>query len=149
MDADWLGASARGDSAVRPNQLTTAIWCGPTAVPSRSYAATAPSRPAVSKLRSSCQAVHVRRPNIGASPATRSPSVTMIVWPAKATPIRPDAYADCAAKIMRVVRGPASNSPDQSEQVAVTDRGRGCFLTIVLTLTTWGMAIGLAVFLFG
>jgi hypothetical protein len=114
MDADWLGASARGDSAVRPNQLTTPIWCGPTAVPSRSYAATAPSRPAVSKLRSSCQAVHVRRPNIGASPATRSPSVTMIVWPAKATPVRPDAYADCAAKIMRVVRGPASNSPKRA-----------------------------------
>jgi hypothetical protein len=32
-----------------------------------------------------------------------SPSVIMIVWPAKATPARPDAYADCAAKIMRVV----------------------------------------------
>jgi hypothetical protein len=30
-----------------------------------------------------------------------------------------------------------------------TDRGRGCFWTIVLTLTTWVMAIGLAVFLFG
>jgi hypothetical protein len=34
---------------------------------------------------------------------TGSPSVIMIVWPAKATPVRPDAYADCAAKIMRVV----------------------------------------------
>lgn len=32
-----------------------------------------------------------------------SPSVIMIVWPAKATPVRPDMYADCAAKIMRVV----------------------------------------------
>jgi hypothetical protein len=31
----------------------------------------------------------------------------------------------------------------------VTDRGRGCFWTIVLTLTTWVTAIGLAVFLFG
>jgi hypothetical protein len=26
---------------------------------------------------------------------------------------------------------------------------RGCFWTVVLTLTTWVMAIGLAVFLFG
>jgi hypothetical protein len=32
-----------------------------------------------------------------------SPSVIMIVWPAKATPVRPDMYADCADKIMRVV----------------------------------------------
>jgi hypothetical protein len=32
-----------------------------------------------------------------------TPSVIMIVWPAKATPVRPDMYADCAAKIMRVV----------------------------------------------
>ena len=32
-----------------------------------------------------------------------SPSVIMIVWPAKATPVSPDMYADCAAKIMRVV----------------------------------------------
>jgi hypothetical protein len=32
-----------------------------------------------------------------------SPSVIMIVWPAKETPVRPDMYADCAAKIMRVV----------------------------------------------
>jgi hypothetical protein len=32
-----------------------------------------------------------------------SPSVIMIVWPTKATPVRPNAYADCAAKIMRVV----------------------------------------------
>jgi hypothetical protein len=32
-----------------------------------------------------------------------SPSLIMIVWPAKATPVRPDMYADCAAKIMRVV----------------------------------------------
>jgi hypothetical protein len=32
-----------------------------------------------------------------------SPSVIMIVWPTKATPVRPDAYADCAAKIMRIV----------------------------------------------
>jgi hypothetical protein len=27
----------------------------------------------------------------------------MVVWPAKATPLRPEAYADTAAKIMRVV----------------------------------------------
>jgi hypothetical protein len=31
----------------------------------------------------------------------------------------------------------------------VTDGGRGSFWTIVLTLTTWVMAIGFAVFLFG
>jgi hypothetical protein len=33
-----------------------------------------PSRPAVSKLRSSCQAVHVYRQNIGASSTTGSPA---------------------------------------------------------------------------
>ena len=49
---------------------------------------------------------------------------------------------------MRVVAGPASKSPDQCDQVVVTDRA-GCFWTVVLTLTTWVMAIGLAVFLFG
>jgi hypothetical protein len=27
----------------------------------------------------------------------------MIVWPANAMPVRPDAYAECLAKIMRVV----------------------------------------------
>src|SRR5215217_543176 len=73
------------------------------AAPSRSYAATAPSRPAVSKLRSSCQAIHVHRQNIGVPQTTGSPSVIMIVWPAKAMPVRPDAYADCVAKVMRVV----------------------------------------------
>jgi hypothetical protein len=33
----------------------------------------------------------------------------------------------------------------------VTDRGcgRGCFWTIVFTVTTWVIAIGLAVFVFG
>ena len=35
-----------------------------------------------------------------------SPSVIMIVWPAKATPVGPDVYTDCAAKIMRVVARP-------------------------------------------
>ena len=69
-----VGTSARGDSAVRLNQLPTPVWCGPTAAPSRSYAATAPSRPAVSKLRSSCQAVHVHRQNIGVPQTTGSPS---------------------------------------------------------------------------
>jgi hypothetical protein len=41
--------------------------------------------------------------NIGASPATGSPGVIMIVWPAKVTPVRPDSYADSAAKIRRWV----------------------------------------------
>jgi hypothetical protein len=34
---------------------------------------------------------------------TGSPHMIIIVWPAKATPVRPEAYPDCAAKIMRVV----------------------------------------------
>jgi len=32
-----------------------------------------------------------------------SPSVIMIVWPSRATPVRAEMYADCAAKIMRTV----------------------------------------------
>jgi hypothetical protein len=74
----------------------------------------------------------------------------MIVWPAKATPVRPDAYADCAAKIMRVVAR-------ASIEIARIKRSGGCdrpWPRLLLdhrshTLTTWVMAIGLAVFLFG
>jgi hypothetical protein len=79
----------------------------------------------------------------------RSPSVIMIVWPAKATPVRPDAYADCSQDDARGRASQHRTRQNESEQMAMTDRGHGCFWTIVLTPTTWVMAIGLAVFLFG
>jgi hypothetical protein len=34
---------------------------------------------------------------------TDHPGTIMIVWPTAPTVVRPNAYADCAAKIMRVV----------------------------------------------
>jgi len=34
--------------------------------------------------------------------ARETPKMIMIRWPAQATPVRPEAYADCASKIMRL-----------------------------------------------
>jgi hypothetical protein len=31
-----------------------------------------------------------------------TPKLIMIRWPAQATPVQPEAYADCASKIMRL-----------------------------------------------
>jgi hypothetical protein len=46
VKADAGEARVLADSAVRADQLDNSRWRGPTAVPFRSYAATAPSRPA-------------------------------------------------------------------------------------------------------
>jgi hypothetical protein len=48
---------------------------------------------------------------------------------------------------MRQSSGQHPNRRNQIDQVVVIDRS--CFWPVVLTLTTWVMAIGLAVFLFG
>jgi len=34
--------------------------------------------------------------------ALETPKMIMIRWPAQATPVQPEAYADCASKIMRL-----------------------------------------------
>ena len=60
--------------------------------------------------------------------------------------VRPDAYADCT-KIMRVVAR-ASIEIAGIKATRWCERP-GCFWTVVLALTTWVMAFGLAVFLFG
>ena len=63
--------------------------------------------------------------------------------------MRPDAYADCSQDAARSRPGQYRNRRNQSDQVVVTDRAAGLLLDRRSHPTTWVMATGLAVFVFG
>jgi hypothetical protein len=88
-----------------------------------------------------------RLPSIIMSPALRRPFTSRPLTGQSG--MRPDAYADCSQDDARSRPGQYRNRRNQSDQVVVTDRAAGLLLDRRSHPTTWVMATGLAVFLFG